>query len=738
MGAGASAAADAGVVNPTGGFSDEHFYKDWPFSSVKDAYERVQRYQEEDGTLDTTKAQFFNAFVDHSVFIDCEGDFLKLPMTEFVRICDHEHDKTANVRPIFVLLALLSDGDFDDRMRFLFNIFDLDQSQAINADEMEQMVGLLILSLKLLSRIGAGAPDANTVVKQIKRKAANEGDKDGEINIAEFVEWAGQEADGCGIIIKSDDNAPGNMERKKVAPRIAVKLDAKLSRSAHQRAMKRFGIEAVKGAGAKQAKASSAAINEYAGKDARVKKYAAKADFREKQGKLSAVASKKVMTDLMHTTTFTYSALAELRSEFANAADKTSKKGKMFLSSERFKELLMVKFPSVEDGKMLERVLRCYDNDQNGRIDFEEFVKSLHTFGGANGREGQIDFLMEMLGSEERPVGADGKPEGEDLRSVEFYEIADLMQDALDDSEEVGKYLMEQVGHLEVHEGGEPVDEAVAAAAEVASKKKRERAYKREQVQRMISKEPMYLHFLWVYLPPVFPAMNTVLTDFFDHVEKEGYSLELEGALALGRSEAFSSTAGATRGVHSISFSMFWEEMQKVLTGESNEEAKNKLQKYFDLMKNPDDKNHLLHYTASAEITAEHLEEDHADAMLLWSGIAKFIATRRAKAAETEASDLSKTVAVGALKADDKTKILYALMTWNSTVFRKPEGPPSISGENLGEFVSEALRRVRASSENLSNMLDQMDENCDGQISVPELRTLSEANPDLFLMLLGV
>ena len=56
----------------------------------------------------------------------------------------------------------------------------------------------------------------------------------------------------------------------------------------------------------------------------------------------------------------------------------------------------------------------------------------------------------------------------------------------------------------------------------------------------------------------------------------------------------------------------------------------------------------------------------------------------------------------------------------------------------LGHDWDEALRRVRATSGNLSGMLGEMDEDGDGQISVSELATLSKTNPELFLMLLGV
>ena len=104
----------AGSSVQTMSFDNQIYYDDWPLQSVKAVYEQALKKD-----MKLRKADWFNTFVDYSIQAENESetDFLKLPLEEFNRVS--KDGKIADVTETFVMLALLCQGDFDDRMKFL-------------------------------------------------------------------------------------------------------------------------------------------------------------------------------------------------------------------------------------------------------------------------------------------------------------------------------------------------------------------------------------------------------------------------------------------------------------------------------------------------------------------------------------------------------------------------------------------------------------------------------------------
>ena len=108
----------------------------------------------------------------------------------------------------------------------------------------------------------------------------------------------------------------------------------------------------------------------------------------------SMVASLEVDTirdlELMNREEIEYSELMYLREAFAEAADagNTKRKGTPYISRAQLADILTSRHPNLEHGRTLERALSVFDNDENGTIDFEEFILAISRASPVGGMTG--------------------------------------------------------------------------------------------------------------------------------------------------------------------------------------------------------------------------------------------------------------------------------------------------------------------------------------------------------------
>jgi hypothetical protein len=176
MGGGASTTVK---VSSTG-FEAQHAYQQWPFAAVENAFDNAKQI----GLTHFKKCDFFNTFVDFTVYVG--DDFLRLPLAEFERLSLDK--KEVDTRHVFLLLCLLCDGSFDERMKLLFRMLDENGNNEIGPEEMVEMVELLIDGLKTIKWVEEGEIDPKLLLKAMKEKSLDDGI--GAISEEEFVSWA--------------------------------------------------------------------------------------------------------------------------------------------------------------------------------------------------------------------------------------------------------------------------------------------------------------------------------------------------------------------------------------------------------------------------------------------------------------------------------------------------------------------------------------------------------------------
>ena len=82
---------------------------------------------------------------------------------------------------------------------------------------------------------------------------------------------------------------------------------------------------------------------------------------------------------------------------------------------------------------------------------------------------------------------------------------------------------------------------------------------------------------------------------------------------------------------------------------------------------------------------------------------------------------------------EDKANILFTLIAWNDE-----EGAATFSTEQMEQFLADTQKLVDESGTFIENCISAMGGDENGVVTQAELRASVFANPDMFLMLLGV
>ncbi|CAD5122264.1 DgyrCDS10709 [Dimorphilus gyrociliatus] len=91
-------------------------------------------------------------------------------------------------------------------------------------------------------------------------------------------------------------------------------------------------------------------------------------------GNQASALRPEVLTDLEESTAFNADEIREYYRNFL----KECPEGRMSMSRDQFKKIYSKLFPTGDANQFAQHVFRTYDRDGNGRIDFREFLNSLH------------------------------------------------------------------------------------------------------------------------------------------------------------------------------------------------------------------------------------------------------------------------------------------------------------------------------------------------------------------------
>ena len=446
-------------------FEGKEKFQSWSVQNVEDALQRLR--DSDAGKAAPTaidRSLFFTVFNDYTVFTD--DGFLSLPLDLFAWL-DTRGAQRVHVGKPFLLLCLLCDGDLEARMRVLFRVFDFNLDGKLDRESAGTMMGVLVEVLQLIGVLpNKGGEAAEAVASTPMSPRFHDDDllhaffgDDDELAEAKFVAaWNTKGAHILGGLnrVATESSPSGDAAAKKRKPRKkGGGLDPTKSAARHERAKERYGAEAAQKKRAADIAAKAEAHMAATGLE--MDAHTRRNHFREEHGRLSQVASQKALTELMSATSLAYPDLSALRVEFSDAVNRKGVDGSMAISIGRLKSVLIAKFPSLSDGKILERVCSVFDVNEDGKVDFEEFALSVAKLVRSDGGEGQIDFLFSMYDK-------DGNG------TVELWEMCDIIESAQDDANELLAYAEGKTVSLDTNgDGAISTGEFTAALASDAT-----------------------------------------------------------------------------------------------------------------------------------------------------------------------------------------------------------------------------------------------------------------------------
>jgi len=151
--------------------------------------------------------------------------------------------------------------------------------------------------------------------------------------------------------------------------------------------------------------------------------------------------------------------------------------------------------------------------------------------------------------------------------------------------------------------------------------------------------------------------------------------------------------------------------------GESEDCGREHFNAFFAEFVNAHEKEHIKHFISH---TTE-VRNGEASPSLVWAVLAKFVAVKRVPEGSM-------------LDARDRASILSAQLAWGYAI----DENGGVSKERLVEFVDQTEQRMEKVRDNIVDILNGLDTDNSGTISVEELRESVLENPGIFLSLLGL
>lgn len=391
-------------------------YVKWSLDNVKEAHARWQRVMKARhkplSSVEVTKREFWEIFTDYTTMTS-EGSFLALPMDQF-EMFDFGPGRVFILEPL-TLLTLFCDGVLDEKISFIFELFDFEKRGRLVHADMVMLIEAVTAGAHKL-----GIVENRATIDQVEDMALDmfrraDTNLDETVSVTEFVEWAHTNVESLEMLrhfkmAKNDaisERATLTDKGRKVQSKIrgAVRRASLLSklRSTHEAStesrekakqqliklgLAKADMENGKGSGmfvsekrrqshakaesgvaATLAAASDVHEDEFDPAHLSVIKREAK---RTRDRKLKTIASRKLLSDLAKATRFTPAELKSLAHRFTDASAVTGTIGPVM-----FTKIMETHFPSIVGMNLVESLFTTFDHDKNGKIDFREFCVGL-------------------------------------------------------------------------------------------------------------------------------------------------------------------------------------------------------------------------------------------------------------------------------------------------------------------------------------------------------------------------
>ncbi|KAH8053344.1 hypothetical protein JL722_9569 [Aureococcus anophagefferens] len=299
----------------------------------------------------------------------------------------------------------------------IFQALDAKNKMSVPTAEVSDVVALFTATLRHMRYLRQ--PLTDDALGALTESLASHA-KNGRLDSEGFVEWGKRESKG-GLLAALAHSATGTLGKY----RKPVTLDAAHSKEAHARARRKYGSGRAQQANKKLGVAIATADATHNNSA----KYDLEKVRKKHDGRVRAVASSTTMARLVSEVDFGYEDLHNLRLEFADASDRSGKDGP-YLTCDRLKDMLLARFPSLENGRVLTDMLRVFDVNSNNKIYFPEFARALSKLVGSF--EEQMSFIFALCDKD-----ADGQ--------LELWELSDLISDASDDMNELGDHIKARI-----------------------------------------------------------------------------------------------------------------------------------------------------------------------------------------------------------------------------------------------------------------------------------------------------
>jgi hypothetical protein len=131
-------------------FEGKDCYTQWTFADVQAAWGRYEGLQAFP-PLTLTPREFYTVFNDFSVIRN--GTFLCLPQNAFEAFVPSQEGSSHAVFAAepFIMLALFCSGEFKEKARFVFDIFDFNKDESLSKDEILIQIKTINRAMQVLS-----------------------------------------------------------------------------------------------------------------------------------------------------------------------------------------------------------------------------------------------------------------------------------------------------------------------------------------------------------------------------------------------------------------------------------------------------------------------------------------------------------------------------------------------------------------------------------------------------------
>lgn len=485
-----------GAVVSREAFPGRAAYEEWTIECVRS---KIAELIEVNGAIAMQKADrshYFNAFNNYEYQNPRTGAFMTLPMEHFGKYIKSSDGKAKDGsqfiymrRPLSMLVLLCDVEGVEGAQARLAMLMELASAtgsrERLNRGELATLLADMAEGLHSIGIMAQQpkAKDLEDMTAMVWARAEMEV-KAETLDVKHFWRLCQKDFSKHGLLfamLRGDFRASMRVVRNsgdyvKKGPKA---LDADTSSSRYQRARARYSIRQVRN---KSEKAAGERIDVMLseGKHADMASYELRQDVKNRKKKLNAVATTKAMTDLMIATGVEFRHVLELREQFFKMQESTPQPYGMHhrvITMEQLTDILCARIPNLEDGRVLQRAIRVFDVDHDGRIDFDEFAIGMARFLPSEDVRGQLGYIFSLY-----DINGDG--------NVELWEVTDVLEDHEDDLGNMYDHCLKVNWMLDLNGDGKITT---------------------HEFQKVMATEKIYVNYCWNSLPPLHPSIKAAV-----------------------------------------------------------------------------------------------------------------------------------------------------------------------------------------------------------------------------------